>query len=186
MESTDVDEEKNGRSEMYGLLLEFLQPHNDIIRNDDLCDIVVDFLEFGVDMSSVSEATKHDLGYVVNAKTASADELQDCLIGCLLGRHLELLAVYWCHASQDLKNEMLEFVWDHMREDDEKTAAFLIEHLVRHGADVNAEFGGGCLLHDACGLNGSELIARVLVSNGADVNAEDLWLVCCFCVSVLK
>ena len=174
--------EMDFQSEMYGLLLEFLQPSNDIIRNDDLCDIVVDFLEFGVDLSNVTEATKHGLGYVVDAKTANPEELQDCIKGCLIGCHLELLAVYWCHASQDLKNQMLKFVWGTMRYSDEKTAAFLIEHLIQHGANVNTRFYGGCtFLHYVCGKNGSELIARVLLSNGADVNARSVSQVCIFC-----
>jgi len=171
---------------MYGLLLEFLQPSNDIIRNDDLCDIVVDFLEFGVDMRSASQATKHGLGYVVNAATANPKELRECLKGCLLGGHLELLDVYWRYASQDLKNQMLECVWDEMQDDDEKIAASMIEHLIGLGADVNAKFAlQRTLLHFGCGSNKSELFVQVLVSNGADLNARDYRQVCRLCVLVL-
>ena len=179
-----VDESRDGRSEMYGLLLEFLQPSNDIIRNDDLCDIVVDFLEFGVDMTSALEVTRNELGYVVDASTTNAKELRDCMKGCLLGSHLELLTVYWCHASQYLKDEMLHFVWKKMQ--GEKSIASLLEHLICHGADVNAKFNGWTLLQYACVDDRDELIVKMLVSNGADVDARDYFQVCCFCVSVLK
>jgi len=176
-------ESRDGCSEMYELLCEFLQPSNDIIRNDDLCNIIVDFLEFGVNMSSAQEVTRHDLGYVVDAETANAEELRECLHGCLLGGHLELLDVYWRHASQGLKNRMLFFVWGNMQVLDEKTAACLIEHLLSHGADANFKFNCKCtFLHHACGHSGSAMIVKVLLSNGADVNARNITQVCCFFV----
>lgn len=100
---------------MYKLLQEFMQPTNDIVKNDPLVDIVFGFLEHGVDPNTWSNVGFYGLDYIQQLQHAEANKepqafqynLEEVLKGVIESGMHEMLETYLPKAKPGTKRNLL-------------------------------------------------------------------------------